>query len=165
MCDLLCVQPASYLERGSRIWMMPPHLHVNKKSEYDDDCDMISPHPRGQGCVRAKHLLACYCMLHSLLIWYQTWPYSEKVDFIQTNVNPAAGPLLAPGRAGPRGIVLGRGHWKRKAWIERHKPRAGEEHERGYKPPSLFLKKNLSLKMHFKPFWSPFSLNYNLNFE
>ena len=33
--DLLCVQLASYLERGPLMWMM--HLHVNQKSDYDDD--------------------------------------------------------------------------------------------------------------------------------
>ena len=27
---------ASYLERGPLMWMMPLHLHVNKKSDYDD---------------------------------------------------------------------------------------------------------------------------------
>ena len=31
--DLLCVQLASYLERGPLMWMM--HLHVNQKSDYD----------------------------------------------------------------------------------------------------------------------------------
>ena len=30
------MQLASYLERGSRMWMMPLHLHVNQKSDYDD---------------------------------------------------------------------------------------------------------------------------------
>ena len=33
--DLLCVQLASYLERGPLMWMMPQHLHVNQKSDYD----------------------------------------------------------------------------------------------------------------------------------
>ena len=37
--DLLCVQLASYLERGPLIWMIPLHLHVNQKSDYDDDDD------------------------------------------------------------------------------------------------------------------------------
>ena len=32
--DLLCVQLASYLE-GPLMWMMPLHLHVNQKSDYD----------------------------------------------------------------------------------------------------------------------------------
>ena len=43
--DLLCVQPASYLERGPMMWMMPLHLHVNQKSDYDiydDVFDYIS---------------------------------------------------------------------------------------------------------------------------
>ena len=31
------VQLASYLERGPLMWMMPLHLHVNQKSDYDDD--------------------------------------------------------------------------------------------------------------------------------
>ena len=31
----LCMQLASYLERGPLMWMMPLHLHVNKKSDYD----------------------------------------------------------------------------------------------------------------------------------
>ena len=34
--DLLCVQLASYLERGPLMWMMPLHLHFNQKSNYDD---------------------------------------------------------------------------------------------------------------------------------
>ena len=34
--DLLCVQLASYLERGPLMWMMPLHLHVNQKSDHDD---------------------------------------------------------------------------------------------------------------------------------
>ena len=34
--DLLCVQLASYLERGPLMWMMPLHLQVNQKSNYDD---------------------------------------------------------------------------------------------------------------------------------
>ena len=33
--DLLCVQLASYLERGPLMWMMPLHLHVNQKFDYD----------------------------------------------------------------------------------------------------------------------------------
>ena len=37
VCDLLCVQLASYLERGPLMWIMPLHLHVNQKSDYDDD--------------------------------------------------------------------------------------------------------------------------------
>ena len=35
--DLLCVQLASYPQRGPLMWMMPLHLHVNQKSDYDDD--------------------------------------------------------------------------------------------------------------------------------
>ena len=31
------MQLASYLERGPLMWMMPLHLHVNRKSDYDDD--------------------------------------------------------------------------------------------------------------------------------
>ena len=38
--DLLCVQLASYLERGPLMWMMPLHLHVNQKSDYDYDDDI-----------------------------------------------------------------------------------------------------------------------------
>ena len=34
--DLLCMQLASYLERGPLMWMM--HLHVNEKSDYDMIC-------------------------------------------------------------------------------------------------------------------------------
>ena len=33
--DPLCVQLASYLEGGPLMWMMPLHLHVNQKSDYD----------------------------------------------------------------------------------------------------------------------------------
>ena len=35
--DLLCMQLASYPERGPLMGMMPLHLHVNQKSDYDDD--------------------------------------------------------------------------------------------------------------------------------
>ena len=35
--DLLWVQVASYLERSPLIGMMPLHLHVNRKSDYDDN--------------------------------------------------------------------------------------------------------------------------------
>ena len=35
--DLPCVQLASYLERGPLMWIMPLHLHVNQKSDYDYD--------------------------------------------------------------------------------------------------------------------------------
>ena len=30
------MQLASYLEGGSLMWMMPLHLHVSQKSDYDD---------------------------------------------------------------------------------------------------------------------------------
>ena len=33
--DLLCVQLASYLEGGQQMWMMPLHLHINQKFDYD----------------------------------------------------------------------------------------------------------------------------------
>ena len=39
--DLLCVQLASYLEGGPLMWMMPLHLHVNQKSDFDDYDDDI----------------------------------------------------------------------------------------------------------------------------
>ena len=35
--DLPCVQQASYLEGGPLMWMLPLYLHVNKKSDDDDD--------------------------------------------------------------------------------------------------------------------------------
>ena len=38
--DLPCVQQARYLEWGPLMWMLPLYLHVNQKSDYDDD-DMI----------------------------------------------------------------------------------------------------------------------------
>ena len=37
--DLLCVQLASYLERGPLMWMM--NMNVNQKFNYDDD-DFLS---------------------------------------------------------------------------------------------------------------------------
>ena len=30
------VRSASYLERGTLMWMMPLHLHVHQKSDYDE---------------------------------------------------------------------------------------------------------------------------------
>ena len=35
--DLPCMQQASYLEGGPVMWMLPLYLHVNQKSDYDDD--------------------------------------------------------------------------------------------------------------------------------
>ena len=35
--DLPCVQQASYLDGGPLMWMLPLYLHVNQKSDYDDD--------------------------------------------------------------------------------------------------------------------------------
>ena len=35
------VQLASYLERGRLMWMIPLHLHVNQRSDYDDDYDCV----------------------------------------------------------------------------------------------------------------------------
>ena len=35
--DLPCVQQASYLEGEPLMWMLPLYLHVNQKSDYDDD--------------------------------------------------------------------------------------------------------------------------------
>ena len=35
--DLPCVQQASYLEGSPLMWMLPLYLHVNKKSDDDDD--------------------------------------------------------------------------------------------------------------------------------
>ena len=42
--DLPCVQQASYLEGGPLLWILPLYLHVNKKSEDDDDlkCQCIT---------------------------------------------------------------------------------------------------------------------------
>ena len=37
--DLPCVQQASYLEGGPLMWMLPLCLHVNQKSDEDDDND------------------------------------------------------------------------------------------------------------------------------
>ena len=31
------MQLASYVEGGPLMWMTPLHLHVNQKSDYDDD--------------------------------------------------------------------------------------------------------------------------------
>ena len=39
--DLPCVQQASYLEGGPLMWMLPLYLHVNQKSDYDDDDTMF----------------------------------------------------------------------------------------------------------------------------
>ena len=33
---------ASFLEGGPLMWMMPMHLHINQKSDYDDDNDKRS---------------------------------------------------------------------------------------------------------------------------
>ena len=44
--DLLFVQLASYMDRGPLMWMMPLHLHVNQKSDYDydDDVKLLTEH-------------------------------------------------------------------------------------------------------------------------
>ena len=36
VCDLPCVQQASYLEGGPLMWMLPLYMHVNQKSDADD---------------------------------------------------------------------------------------------------------------------------------
>ena len=41
--DLPCMQQANYLEEGPLIWMLPLNLHVNQKSDYDDDDDSEMP--------------------------------------------------------------------------------------------------------------------------
>ena len=40
MWDLPCVQQASYLEGGPLMWMLPLYLHVDQKSDDDDDGDV-----------------------------------------------------------------------------------------------------------------------------
>ena len=37
MWDLPCVQQGSYLEGGPLMWMLPLYLHVDQKSNDDDD--------------------------------------------------------------------------------------------------------------------------------
>ena len=37
--DLLCVQQASYLEGGPLMWMLPLYLHVNQKSDDNEDSE------------------------------------------------------------------------------------------------------------------------------
>ena len=37
VCDLPCVQQASFLEGGPLLWIWPLYLHVNQKSDDDDD--------------------------------------------------------------------------------------------------------------------------------
>ena len=39
------------------------------------------PQQQGRGCLRAKYLLPCYCIWWFPLIWYTTWPCSEKVKY------------------------------------------------------------------------------------
>ena len=41
VCDLLFVQLASYLERDPLMLMMPLHMQVNQKSDYDYDDDDV----------------------------------------------------------------------------------------------------------------------------
>ena len=39
--DVLCVQLAFFWKGGALMWLMPLHLHVNQKFDYDDyDVDM-----------------------------------------------------------------------------------------------------------------------------
>ena len=40
----------------------------------------VGPHPRGRGCVQGQNMCT---LLHSSfpLIWYETWPFSEKGEF------------------------------------------------------------------------------------
>ena len=39
--DLPCVQQASYLEGGPLLWKLHLYLHVNQKSNTDDDDDLF----------------------------------------------------------------------------------------------------------------------------
>ena len=40
VCDLPCVQQASYLEGGPLMWILPLYPHVNQKSNDDDDASL-----------------------------------------------------------------------------------------------------------------------------
>ena len=40
--SLIFIFYTSYPERGPLMWIMPLHLHVNQKSDYDDDDDHLS---------------------------------------------------------------------------------------------------------------------------
>ena len=40
--DLPCVQQASYQEGGPLLWILPLYLHVNQKSDDDDEHIILS---------------------------------------------------------------------------------------------------------------------------
>ena len=55
------------------------------------------PHPLGRGCVCGQIFATMLLPASSALIWYATWPYSEKVNFW-----PRPHPLSPPNRLWPR---------------------------------------------------------------
>ena len=68
--DLPCVQQASYLEGVPLMWMLPLYLHVNQKSDYDDD-DMIIHNTAPISNLIRDSLLKRYIMLlHSVAPCY-----------------------------------------------------------------------------------------------
>ena len=52
--DLPCVQQASYLEGGPLVWMLPLYLHVNQKSDYDDDMTHTHIHTHKHTCTERE---------------------------------------------------------------------------------------------------------------
>ena len=58
--DLPCMQQVSYLEGGPLVWMLPLYLHVNQKSDYDDD-NMI------------KVCFFLYNMVYYSIVFYMIW--------------------------------------------------------------------------------------------
>ena len=46
--DLLYLQLASYQGVGTLMWMTPLHLHINQKSDYDDDIRWFRQMPAEQ---------------------------------------------------------------------------------------------------------------------
>ena len=72
--DLLCVQLASYLERGPLMWMMPLHLHVNQKSDYDYDMMILSS---CSGITKYIFLTRYYSSypLDQVLLKLNSWPH------------------------------------------------------------------------------------------
>ena len=67
------MQLASYLEGGPLIWMMPLHLHVNQKSDCDDDMSSLG-------------VRSIVCLFDSTSIVQCQQDYLEKQKNIHSNV-------------------------------------------------------------------------------
>ena len=74
VCDLTCAQQASYLEGGPLVWMLPLYLHINQKSNYDDDMIWLLASLRKICCKMAEEVVGTIC---TYVQWHVTLKWSD----------------------------------------------------------------------------------------